>query len=108
MRYNNSISNHLALIKNCTSGRKSTLSKEFREALTYSVWVLKFTFLDRLHSLSFRLQQSCVLGIPDEIAVKFLKPEILIGFGNRGPLAAGMLMPEAAVDENHLPARRKN
>ena len=95
-------------MKDCPSGRKSNLSEEFREAPTYGFWILKFAFPNRLHIPSFRPQLCCVLGISDEIALKFLKPEIPIGFGNAGSLAAGMLMPEAAVDENHLPARRKH
>ncbi len=47
-----------------------------------------------------RPQGFLIAGVSFHVTLKLVQPKILVGFGCRGVLAAGVAVPIAAVDEN--------
>ena len=72
------------------------------------VEVLRFTFPDDENVPTKLTQGSCISLVSCEIAGELFLPEKRIGFGFIGILASPVLMPEAAVDEDHFSEARKH
>ena len=82
--------------------------KELRQTFRYCLQVLQLTFPYRHHRPAAFSQQSDIVFITSAIALQFRQPIISVGSGNTHTRAVHMLMPEAAVHEYDLAARRED